>query len=62
MENPNKNRLVCMTCLHSRIVDKQEQDPKNTRLIILWSCNNCCEESDEIGFYDIQMRELYTEE
>jgi len=62
MYKPNKTRLVCMNCLHSKIVDKQEQDPKKTRLIILWSCDTCCEESDEISFYDSQMRELYTEE
>lgn len=62
MEKPNKTRLVCMNCLHSKIVDKQEQDPKKTRLIVLWSCDKCCEESDEISFYDNQMRELYVEE
>ena len=47
-----------MNCLHSIIVEKQEEDPKNTRIIVLWSCDKCCEESDEISFYDVQMRKL----
>jgi len=62
MKKPNKTRLVCMNCLHSKIVNKQEQDPKKTRLIILWGCDICCEESDEIEFYDSQMRELNNQE
>ena len=47
-----------MNCLNSKIVDKQEDDPKETRLIVLWSCDKCSEESDEIEFYDYQMRQL----
>jgi hypothetical protein len=58
MKKAEKNRIVCMNCLHSTIVDKQQDDPKETRLIILWSCDKCCEESDEIEFYDYQMRQL----
>jgi hypothetical protein len=58
MEKREKTRLVCMNCLHSKIVDKQEDDPKETRLIVLWSCDKCSEESDEIEFYDYQMRQL----
>ena len=58
MEKPNKTRLVCMNCLNSKEVNKQEDDPKDTRLIVLWSCDKCSVESDEIQFYDFQMREL----
>jgi hypothetical protein len=58
MKKPEKTRLVCMNCLYSTIVDKQQDDPKETRLIILWSCDKCSEESDEIEFYDYQMRQL----
>jgi hypothetical protein len=58
MLKSNKTRVICMNCLHSIIVEKQEEDPKNTRIIVLWSCDKCCEESDEISFYDVQMRKL----
>ncbi|MCT3691027.1 hypothetical protein HZQ92_05505 [Elizabethkingia anophelis] len=56
MDKQNKTRIVCMNCLHSKIVDKHDEDPENARLIITYSCNNCAEESDEIEFYDYQMR------
>lgn len=62
MEKENKTRLVCMSCLNSKLVAKQGDDPKTTRLIIMWSCDRCCEESDEIQFYDYQMRELDIED
>jgi hypothetical protein len=62
MEKETKTRIVCMNCLHSKIADKVSDDPKNTRLITLWSCDRCCEESDEINFYDNQMRQLDIEE
>lgn len=62
MEKENKTRIVCMECLSSRIVDKQEEDPEKTRLIITWSCPTCSEESNEIQFYDYQMRELDIED
>lgn len=58
MEKEEKTRLVCMNCLHSIIADKQEDDPKETRLIVFWSCDKCSVESDEIEFYDYQMRKL----
>jgi hypothetical protein len=58
MEKENKTRLICMNCLNSKIVEKQKEDPQNTRLIIMWSCDKCCEDDDDIQFYDFQMREL----
>lgn len=58
MRKENKNRIICMNCLSSKVVEKQTVDPKETRLIITWSCNSCAEEDDEIQFYDYQMRQL----
>ena len=58
MEKENKTRLICMNCLNSKIVEKQKEDQPNTRLIIMWSCDKCCEDDDDIQFYDFQMREL----
>lgn len=58
MLKENKTRLVCMNCLNSKVVDNQENDPKETRLIIMWSCDKCSEDDDDIQFYDYQMREL----
>jgi hypothetical protein len=58
MKKPNKTRLVCMNCLNSKEVEKREDDPKKTRLIVMWSCNKCSEDDDDIQFYDFQMREL----
>lgn len=58
MEKENKTRIVCLHCLSSKIVDKQPDDPKDTRLITTWSCDKCSEEDNEIQFYDYQMREI----
>ena len=43
MEKETNTRIVCMNCLHSKIVDKVSDYPKNKRLIKLWSCDRCCE-------------------
>lgn len=62
MKKENKTRVVCMNCLNSKIVDKVADDPKKTRLIVMWTCDRCCEEDDDIQFYDYQMRELHIEQ
>ena len=58
MEKENKTRTICMECLHSVIRNKHESDPKEARLIITYSCDKCAAESNDIQFYNFQMRSI----
>lgn len=61
MEKENKTRTMCMNCLHSVITKKHEQDPKDARLIVTYSCDKCCSEDTDILFFSHTMRELNDE-
>lgn len=50
-----------MNCLNSITSKKHEGDPDNGRLIVMWSCDNCAEEGDDVEFYDYNMRKIETE-
>lgn len=58
MEKENKTRTICMNCLHSVITPKNDHDPVEARLVITYSCDKCAAESNDIQFYDFQMREV----
>ena len=46
MEKEYKTLIVCMNCLNSRVLPKQDVDPDETRLIVMLSCPKCDAEGD----------------
>ena len=60
MKKPNKCRSVCMYCLNTIVTDVFDTDPKDSRLVVTWSCPKCDEESESnsVEFYNYSMAQL----
>lgn len=60
MKKPDKNLTICMNCLQSVVTDVHDKcDPVGTRLVVIYSCNQCYNESpDDLQFYNYRMHKL----
>lgn len=48
-----KVRIVCLNCLHSKVLPIHESDPEGTRIIFTSVCDKCNEDGEGIRYYDL---------
>ncbi len=58
MKNENKVRIICLDCLYTKILDRIDSDPKNTRLIVSDACPKCTQENITLRYFDFNMRNI----
>lgn len=58
MKNENKVRIVCSECLYTKLLNRDESDPKNTRFIIGNGCPKCSDHEVILRYFDDDMKEI----